>query len=99
MALEKEVFEMTEKQFKSLDYTPLAASMILPISERNLIKIVGEQGRLTYLKMMELGRKRGMFQEQIREKILKTCNYAIVPEKKAEEPKKVYVQGNLFDNL
>lgn len=99
MALEKEVFEMTEKQFKSLDYTPLVASMILPISERNLIKIVGEQGRVTYSNMLELGRKGRMFPEQIKEKILKICNYVIVPEKKAEEPKNVFVQGNLFDNL
>lgn len=95
MALEQEVIEMTEKQFRSFDYTPLVASMILPITERNLIKIFGEKGRLTYRHMIELGQKRGMHREQIREKILKVCNYKIIP----ETDKLQYVQGKLFDNL
>lgn len=95
MTLEKEVFEMTEKEFRSLDYTPLVASMILPITERNIIKMFGDKGRLTYYHMIDLGQKRGMLPEQVREKILKVCHYKIIPETDQVQ----YVQGKLFDDL
>ncbi len=97
MTLDKEVYEMTEEQFRRVDYTPLVASMILPISEHKLIKMYGEKSSLTYSTMVALGRRKNMSSEQIKEKILKVCGYKIVNCNKEGEKK--YVQGNLFADL
>ncbi|MEM4263724.1 MAG: hypothetical protein QW666_02400 [Candidatus Woesearchaeota archaeon] len=85
MALEKEVIEITEREFRTLDFSTIDAASILGTSEAELIRRYGSrEGRpITYDELIYYGRlTKGMTPEQIREKILKVCNYVVVSEDK-----------------
>lgn len=93
MALEKKVFEMTKEQFESLDYSTIEAASILETSEAELIHRFGsrEGYPISHQEMIQYGRKKGMDENKIKEKILRKYNFVIVA-----EPKKGIVQGKLF---
>lgn len=96
MAIEKEVIEITERQFKSLDYSTIDAASILDTSEAELIRRFGsrEGYPFTYQEIIHYARKKGMDENKIKEKILQKYNFVIVAEQK-----KGFVQGKLFTDL
>lgn len=87
MQLEKEVIEITEEQFESLDYSTIDAASILGTSEAELIRRFGsrEGYPVTYQEIINYVRKKGMDENKIKEKILQKYNLAIVPAEKAKE--------------
>lgn len=97
MTLEKDITEITEKQFRSLDFSTIDAASILGMSEAEIIQKYGsrEGYPITFPELMAYGRKIGIKPEQIKENILKTCNCKIISDNK-EEKKKKYIQGKLF---
>ncbi len=84
MALENEVMEITERQFKSLDYSTIEAASILETSEAELIRRFGsrEGHPVTYQEIIHYARKKGIDANKIKEKILQKYNFVIVAEPK-----------------
>jgi len=84
MALEKEVIEITERQFKSLDYSTIDAASILGTSEAELIRRFGsrEGYPISHQEITYYARKKGIDANKIKEKILQKYNFVIVAEPK-----------------